>query len=95
MSDTQSDQHHECMNKFIELANELKNGGVSTQVVSWAMMTASAYYVTYSVAGNSGGLNESGIEKITDAYRQNLRQVQEAKKADILAQGGEIGQKEG
>lgn len=95
MSDSQSDQHHECMNQFIDLANTMKNGGVPTEVVSWAMMTASAYYVTYSVAGNSGGLNESGIEKITDAYRQNLRQVQEVKKAQVLAQGGEIKQKEG
>ena len=27
MSDTQSEQHYECMNRFIELANTLKDEG--------------------------------------------------------------------
>ena len=79
MSDAQSEQHYNCMNRFIELANTLKDEGVPVAVINWAMMTASAHYATYSVAGNTGGLNDSGIEKITDAYRQNLRQVQEVK----------------
>ena len=94
MSDEQSNQHYACMNRFIELANELKDEGMPVAVVSWAMMTASAHYSTYSVAGNTGGLNDSGIEKITDAYRQQLKQVQEVKKAEIEARGGVIQQKD-
>ena len=95
MSETQSEQHFDCMNRFIALANTLKDEGVPVAVVNWAMMTASAHYATYSVAGNSGGLNDSGIEKITDAYRQNLRQVQDVKKAQLQSEGAEIRQKEG
>jgi len=95
MSDNQSEQHFTCMNRFIELANTLKDEGIPVAVVNWAMMTASAHYATYSVAGNSGGLNDSGIEKITDAYRQNLRQVQDAKKAQLEAEGAVIEQKDG
>jgi hypothetical protein len=94
MSDTQSEQHYECMNRFIELANSLKDEGKPVAVINWAMMTASAHYATYSVAGNTGGLNDSGIEKITDAYRQNLRQVQDVKKAQLEAQGATIEQKD-
>ena len=94
MSDSQSEQHHHCMNRFIQLANSLKDEGVPVAVVNWVMMTASAHYATYSVAGNMGGLNDSGIEKITDAYRQNLRQVQDVKKAQLQAEGAEIRQKD-
>ena len=94
MSDPQSEQHYKCMNRFIELANSLKDEGVPVAVINWAMMTASAHYSTYSVAGNTGGLNDSGIEKITDAYRQNLRQVQAVKKAQLEAEGAEIKQKD-
>ena len=94
MSDPQSEQHYECMNRFIELANSLKDEGVPVAVINWAMMTASAHYSTYSVAGNAGGLNDSGLEKITDAYRQNLRQVQAVKKAQLEAEGAEIKQKD-
>jgi hypothetical protein len=94
MSDPQSEQHYDCMNRFIQLANSLKDEGMPVAVINWAMMTASAHYATYSVAGNTGGLNDSGIEKITDAYRQNLRQVQEVKKAQLQAEGAEIRQKD-
>ena len=46
------------------------------------MMTASAVYATYSVAGNDGRPQSfSGIDKIASAYRDVLVQVQEARKA--------------
>ena len=77
----QSKQHDDCMRKFIALANELKAGGVPVQVVSWSLMSASGVYATYSVAGNDGGLSESGIEKVTDAYKKNLVKIQAAKAA--------------
>jgi hypothetical protein len=44
-------------------------------------MTASGIYATYSVVGNTGGLTESGIDKVADAYRQNLANLQRLKKA--------------
>jgi len=44
-------------------------------------MRASAVYATYVAGGNEGGLTPSGIDKVTEAYKQHLEQVQEAKKA--------------
>jgi hypothetical protein len=76
MSAEQTKQHDECMERFIDLANTMKNEGVPVNVVSWALMTASGIYATYSVAGNSGGLNPSGVDKVADAYRQNLANLQ-------------------
>lgn len=90
MTDTDQDQHLAAMNQFIELANTLQQGGIPTHVVSWAMMTASAVYATYSVAGNTGGLNPSGVDKVANAYRDCLMQVQDARKAEVAAKGGEI-----
>ncbi len=83
MADNDSQQHQQCMQRFIDLANTMKNEGVATRVVSAALMTASGVYTTYTVAGNSGGLNPSGIDKVTAAYRQSLENVQKAKRADM------------
>ncbi|WP_235965302.1 DUF3144 domain-containing protein [Sediminihaliea albiluteola] len=84
MSDQQSEQeqHQQCMQRFIDVANTLKNEGVSTRVISAALMTASGVYTTYTVAGNAGGLNESGVEKVTEAYRQSLQNIQRAKREE-------------
>ncbi|MFT7289344.1 MAG: hypothetical protein ACI87W_003474 [Halieaceae bacterium] len=96
MSESQAQQHDECNQRLIELANQMKDEGLPVSVVSWALMTASGIYATYSVAGNAGGLNPSGIDKITDAYRQNLTNIQELKKSQIEpapagAEAGESG----
>lgn len=77
----QANQHDACMQRFIDLANEMKNEGVPVNVVSWALMTASGIYATYSVVGNTGGLTESGVDKVADAYRQNLNNIQQLKRA--------------
>lgn len=82
MSDDQTRQHDDCMQRFIDLANTMKDEGVPVNVVSWSLMTASAIYATYSVTGNSGGLNPSGIDKVVDAYKQNLTNIQALKKAE-------------
>lgn len=82
MATSDSEFHQQCMQRFIDLANTMKNDGVPTRVISAALMTASGVYATYTVAGNQGGLNPSGIEKITDAYRQNLENIQKAKRED-------------
>ncbi|WOJ96282.1 DUF3144 domain-containing protein [Congregibacter brevis] len=82
MSDDQTQQHDDCMQRFIDLANTMKDEGVPVNVVSWSLMTASAIYATYSVTGNSGGLNPSGVDKVVDAYKQNLTNIQALKKAE-------------
>ncbi|WP_439106087.1 DUF3144 domain-containing protein [Congregibacter sp.] len=82
MSDDQTQQHDDCMQRFIDLANEMKDEGVPVNVVSWALMTSSGIYSTYTVTGNSGGLNPSGIDKVVDAYKQNLTNIQALKKAE-------------
>ena len=83
-------QHDDCMRRFIELANEMKDEGVPVNLVSWALMSASGIYATYSVVGNDGGLNESGVQKVADAYHKNLANIQVLKKAQgITREEGE------
>ncbi|TGD76150.1 DUF3144 domain-containing protein [Mangrovimicrobium sediminis] len=85
MSKSDTEYHHECLNRFIELANTMKNEGVSTPVVSAALMSASAVYATYVAVGNAGGLTPSGVEKVVEAYRHQMEQVQAARKAELDA----------
>ena len=80
MSGPQTQQ--EAINVFINLANEMKNNGASIQFVSTALMRACAVYATYVVAGNEGALKESGIEKLSEVFAQELNVIQEAKLAD-------------
>jgi hypothetical protein len=78
-------QHEACMQRFIALANEMKDEGTGVDVVSWALMSAAGVYASYSVAGNDGGLTESGMAKVTDAFRSNLEQLEALKKRQIEA----------
>ncbi|MHA7815666.1 MAG: DUF3144 domain-containing protein [Pseudohaliea sp.] len=87
MVEDKHEQHQACMERFIELANTMKDEGIGINVVSWSLMSASAVHAIYSVAGNEGGLTESGIEKLADAYKQNLTQIQALKQRQ--AQGGQ------
>ena len=80
MSDRES--HNECTNRFVDLANELKNEGHDTQVISAALMAASGIYATFISAGNDGGLQPSGVDKVVMMYRRNLEHIQERKKAE-------------
>lgn len=75
------DSHNHCTNKFIELANTLKDEGYEPQLVSAALMAASGVYATYTTAGNKGGLQPSGVDKVVMMYRRNLEFIQESKKA--------------
>ena len=79
MSVTDAERHQQCMQRFIDLANAMKREGVPSRVVSAGLMTASGVYATYVAAGNEGGLTPSGVAKITEAYRQQLEQVQRVK----------------
>lgn len=71
------------VNRFVTLANNMKSEGHKPQFVSDAMMMACGTYITYMLAGNQGGLNEAGIEKMVKVYEDRLRLVQELKKASI------------
>lgn len=84
------EQHQQAIKEFIDTANNMKDKGVSTKVVSSAMMTANAVYASYSVAGNEGALTDSGIEKITKAFAEKLAQVREIRKAEAAAKGAAI-----
>lgn len=88
MSD--QDQQMEATNQFITLANEMKDRGIPVHVVSWSLLTAGAVYSTYSVAGNTGGLNPSGVDKVVNSFRDCMNQVQEARKRELEEAGAEI-----
>ena len=80
------ENHQQCTTKFIDLANKLKDAGHDTQLVSAALMSASGIYATYTAAGNSGALETSGVDKVTNMYRRNLEHIQARKKEEILSQ---------
>ncbi len=88
MAKSENELHHECMNRFIGFANEMKDEGVSIGVVSAALMTASAVYATFTAVGNEGSLTDSGVDKMAAAYRNQLDQVQQAKRREQEQQSG-------
>lgn len=69
------------INRFIALANDLKNEGQPVNLVITALMTSAGIYATYAAAGNEGHLKDSGIAKVVELFRNNLIQVQNLKKA--------------
>ena len=80
MGDQES--HNHCTQKFIELANDLKEQEYEPQLISAALMAASGIYATYVSAGNTGGLQPSGVDKVVMMYRRSLEHIQESKKAE-------------
>jgi hypothetical protein len=80
MAEDENVQVQSSVERFIALANSMKDEGARIEMVSWALMSASALYATYSVAGNEGGLTESGVDKVTEAYRHHLQRIQEIKR---------------
>ena len=74
--------HRQLLNKFVALANEMKSEGHNTDLVSAAMMAGSAVYATYASSGNDGYLHNSGIDKVTEIYKQHLIYVQHTKKTN-------------
>ena len=75
--------HLECLNRFIDLANTIKDEGVDIKMVSYGLMSASGYYTTYALGGNDGGLTDSGVEKITATYKSELERIQKLKKEQV------------
>jgi hypothetical protein len=80
MAKTDAEYHHECMNRFIDLANAMKEEDIAPNVVMSAMMRASALYAMYAAGGNEAGFTPAGIDKVTAAYKLHLEQVVQAKK---------------
>lgn len=80
MTKTDAEIHRACVQRFIDLANTIKNEGTGINIVSGALMTASALYASYQVAGNEGGLTDSGVEKISGVYQRELARIQKMKK---------------
>ncbi|NOQ14335.1 MAG: DUF3144 domain-containing protein [Methyloprofundus sp.] len=65
--------------RFIALANQMKNEGKSQQMVNASLMSASGIYATYTAAGNNAGLTPSGVDKVVAVYKANLENVQKLK----------------
>jgi hypothetical protein len=79
---TEAKNHNICTSRFITLANELKDLGNDPQLVSAALMAASGIYATFITAGNKGGLQPSGVDKVVMMYRRNLEHIQERKREE-------------
>jgi hypothetical protein len=82
MEKTDQEKAVECMNKLIDLANTLKTDGYNSTIVSAAMMSASAVYATFASVGNTGGLTETGVAKVVEAYRQQVEHVQRVRREE-------------
>ena len=74
------ENHHKCVDRFVELANALKDEGLEPRLVSHALMSASGIYATYAIAGNANGLNQAGVERLTEIYQANLENIQRSKR---------------
>lgn len=76
------EKHNHCTHKIIDLANEIAKEGIDPKLVSGALMAASGIYATFIAAGNTGGLEPSGVDKIVTMYRKNLEHIQKRKKEE-------------
>ena len=81
---TREQQHQDCTNRFIELANRMKDEGVDPALVNGALMTASGIYATYVAAGVDGALEPSGVKKVVDLYENTLEKFQNIKKNEQM-----------
>lgn len=89
---SESEQHKMATNRFIDLANELKNEGLDPALISGALMTASSIYATYVAAGNDGALEETGVDKVVDLYRRTLVHFQTVKRRGLEGEAGGSGE---
>ena len=80
----------ECVNRFIALANEMTAEGDADVLVSSGLMLACAVYSTYVVTGNDGALRESGVEKITKLFAEELALVQSRKVEQARIDGKDV-----
>ena len=81
---SQEELHQACTNRFIDLANEMKNEGADPALVSGALMMASGIYATYIAAGPNGALEATGVKKVSELYRNTLERFQQIKKNEQM-----------
>ena len=81
---SQEELHQACTNRFIDLANEMKNEGADPALVSGALMMASGIYATYIAAGPDGALEATGVKKVSELYRNTLERFQQIKKDEQM-----------
>ncbi|MFA5628464.1 MAG: hypothetical protein WC965_13470 [Thiohalomonadaceae bacterium] len=74
------------LDRFIELANDIKDEGIPIEMVNAGLMLASCTYATYIGAGNEGYLKEAGVNKVAEVYKKNLAGVQKIKKNQLNPQ---------
>ncbi|MEM9253867.1 MAG: DUF3144 domain-containing protein [Pseudomonadota bacterium] len=79
MAENSSETHQQCVERFIELANGMRDEGIDPNMVSHSLMSASGVYTSYVIGGNEGGLTETGIDKVVDVYRQELQRIESIK----------------
>lgn len=82
MSKSDAELISDAVNRFIDLANSIKNEDVDVNIVATALMSASGIYSTYAAGGNQGGLTEKGVEKVAAAYKSERARIQEVKRAN-------------
>ena len=75
-----AENHSKCIDRFIELATSMKDEGLVPGAVSNALMSASGIYATYAIAGHANGLNQAGVDKLSDIFKANLENVQRNKR---------------
>ncbi len=78
-AEQQAENHRKSIDRFIALANTMKDEGLPPGEVSHALMYALGIYATYAIAGNNG-LNQAGVEKLTGIFKSSLEDVQKNKK---------------
>lgn len=82
MSKSDAELISDAVNRFIDLANSIKNEEVDVNIVATALMSASGIYSTYAAGGNEGGLTEKGVDKVAEAYKSELARIQQVKRAN-------------
>lgn len=84
MTKTNDEFYQESLQRFTQLGNELLQENVPKHAVATALMTASGIFSTYAAFGNSGRLNDQAIDKFSEAYKQQLQNIQQHRQ--ILAE---------
>ncbi len=83
MSDQFDERDHaKAAQQFIDLANTMAADGMSMNIVSAALMTASGTYATFTHVGDAGSLTAEEVDQFADAYRSQLAYIQDIKRSN-------------
>ncbi len=75
-----------CINQFIDLANTMQEEGIAANIISAALMSSSGVYASFVAGGNEGVLTESGVDKVSAMYKQELARIQAVKREDLAGE---------